>query len=264
MNRSTFLHDGLTFSYLDSDGELPVMIALHAHWMEGSTFLPLAEALASEWRLIALDQRGHGYSDHAKTYSRDDYLADLDALLEHLRIEEAALLGNSLGGVNAFQYAARHPERVRALIIEDIGVEISSDMPPVLHWAGVFSSRLELENQIGARLSPYLQDSFREINGGWTLAFEPRDMMLSQASLAGDHWADWVATDCPALVIRGSDSRVTAAEHAAEMVRRRANTQLCTLKGGHVVHHDSLPAFAQSVRTFLRSTLPAPNPNCRS
>lgn len=47
-----------------------MLIALHAHWMEGSTYLPLAGALYPEWRLVALDQRGHGYSGHAQTYSR--------------------------------------------------------------------------------------------------------------------------------------------------------------------------------------------------
>lgn len=68
MRRFCFEHDGLIFSYLDSGGPLPIMVALHAHWMEGSTFIPLAEALGSEWRVIALDQRGHGYSDHAESY----------------------------------------------------------------------------------------------------------------------------------------------------------------------------------------------------
>src|SRR4051812_1193486 len=197
MRRFCFEHDGLTFSYLDSGGSLPVMIALHAHWMEGSTFIPLAGALGSEWRVIALDQRGHGYSDHAKTYSREDYMGDLDALFDHLRVQEAVLVGNSLGGVNAYEYAARHPERVQALIIEDIGVEIPGDMPPVLGWTGTFHTREELENQVGHRFVPYLRDSFRETAAGWALAFEPREMMLSQACLEGSYWKDWVSTSCP-------------------------------------------------------------------
>jgi esterase len=59
MQKHTFQHNQLTFSYLDSGGDGPVIIALHAHWMEGSTFIPLATALKPQWRVIALDQRGH-------------------------------------------------------------------------------------------------------------------------------------------------------------------------------------------------------------
>ena len=255
MRRCFFQGDGLRLSYLDRGGERPAMIALHAHWMEGSTFAPLAEALESEWRVIALDQRGHGYSDHTQSYEREDYLRDLDALFDHLGSEEAVLLGNSLGGINAVQYAARRPERVRALIIEDIGLEVPPEMPPVLHWAGVFGSRTELEAQVGARMLPYLQDSFRATEGGWRLAFEPREMVMSEAAMGGSYWADWLATPCPALVVRGSDSRVTTAEHATEMATKRPNTQLSTLPGGHVVHRDSAASFAATVQEFLRTSL---------
>src|SRR5271167_1817450 len=122
MERHTFQHNRLTFSYLDSRGSGPVLIALHSHWMEGVTFVPLATSLAPEWRVIALDQRGHGHSDHAATYTRADYLQDLEAFFDHLDLNDAVLLGNSLGGINAYQFAARHPEKVRGLIIEDIGV----------------------------------------------------------------------------------------------------------------------------------------------
>lgn len=97
MERHLFSHNKLTFSYLDSGGSGPVLIALHSHWMEAATFEPLATSLASEWRVIALDQRGHGHSDHAATYTRNDYLGDLKALFTHLKLQEpAVLLGNSL------------------------------------------------------------------------------------------------------------------------------------------------------------------------
>ncbi len=254
MTRSRFQHNGLAFSYLDGGGSLPVIIALHAHWMEGSTFIPLAAALGADWRIVALDQRGHGYSDHAETYSRDDYIGDLDALFGHLGVQNAVLMGNSLGGVNAYQYAARHPERVQALIIEDIGLEIPGDMPPMLGWAGTFPTREELETQVGHRFVPYLQDSFRETASGWALAFEPGEMMLSQACLEGSYWNDWLSTTCPALVIRGSESRVTTAAHVAEMVRQRPHTQMLTLTGGHVVHSDDPNSFAEAVRSFLTIT----------
>ncbi len=85
--------------------------------MEGVTFAPLAAARAPAWRVVALDQRGHGHSDHAPRaggYAREAYLGDVTALVAHLGLDTAVLLGNSLGGVNAYQFAARRPARARS------------------------------------------------------------------------------------------------------------------------------------------------------
>ena len=253
MQRYKFQHDGLTLSYLDVEGGGRVVIALHAHWMEGGTYAPLAAALAPDWRVIALDQRGHGHSDHAKTYTRDDYLGDLEALFDHLGVEEpAVLIGNSLGGVNAYQFAASHPRRVRALVVEDIGAEIRDDTSFALPWAGVYETREALAQRVGARFVPYLEPSFREVPGGWKLAFDPRDTVASQNSLNGDHWIDWLESHCPALLIRGNDSRVTTQAHLEQMASRRPNTRLEVLEGGHVVHLDNPSGFAEAVRKFLQ------------
>jgi pimeloyl-ACP methyl ester carboxylesterase len=213
MQRHSFSHNKLTFSYLDSGGSGPVLIALHAHFTEGSTFEPLTRSLIPEWRVIALDQRGHGHSDHAATYTRDDYLDDLEALFTHLKLEEpVVLLGNSLGGINAYQFAARNPALVRALIIEDIGVEVTAHTNISLAWEGTFKTRNELAQHVGSFL-PYLQDSFRFIDGAWRLAFDPQELGASINLVQGDHWKDWLATDCPALVIYGQDSRITTQAH---------------------------------------------------
>jgi pimeloyl-ACP methyl ester carboxylesterase len=252
MDRHFFQHNGYKLSYLDSGGEGQLLIALHAHWMEGATFEPLAAALAPFWRVIALDQRGHGYSDHPQTYTRDDYLGDLSALFQHLKIKEPlVLLGNSLGGVNAYQFAARHPELVKAMIIEDIGVEIEVDVNFSLAWAGTFKTKEELAQNVGPRFAPYLEDSFRHTETGWRLAFNPSDMVTSNKLVAGNHWQDWLASDCPALLIRGKDSRLTTQAHFEEMAKQRLNTTLCTLEGGHVVHIDNFKGFMEQVNKFL-------------
>jgi esterase len=166
------------------------------------------------------------------------------------------MLGNSLGGVNAYQYAAQFPERVRALIIEDIGVVIKDDTSFALAWSGHFASFDELAEQIGPRFLPYLRPSVRSGPDGWRLAFNPSDMVQSQSHVNGDHWADWLASRCPALVIRGKDSRVTDQRQLEEMVERRPKSQLVVLPGGHVVHFDSPVEFCDVVREFLNQ-LPA-------
>ena len=263
MQKHTFQHNQLTFSYLDSGGDGPVIIALHAHWMEGVTFTPLATALKPQWRVIALDQRRHGHSDHAATYTRDDYLSDLAAFLEHLNLQKPivqkpiVLLGNSLGGVNAYHFAARYPALVRAMIIEDIGAEISVGVNFSLNWAGTFKAREELVQCVGLRLLPCLQDSFRQTDGGWRLAFNPQEIVTSINLTNGNHWKEWLATDCPALLIRGQDSRVTTQTHCEQMALRRPNTRLSILEGGHVVHADNPTGFAEVVRAFLQELKPS-------
>lgn len=253
MQRLSFDHANLTFSYLDAGGAGRPLLALHAHWMEARTFAALAAALAPAWRVIALDQRGHGYSSHAAHYARADYLADLDAWIAHLALSEpVVLLGNSLGGVNAYHYAATRPQRVRAMIIEDIGVVIDSDGSLARAWAGTFPTREALADKLGPRMAPALSDSIRETARGWRMAFDPADMETSERAIAGDHWSTWLASTCPALVVRGSESRVTDAAQLAEMARRRPHTELVELPGGHVVHAECRAAFAQVVGEFLR------------
>ncbi len=251
MERCTFSNAGLNLSYLDSGGDGPVLIALHSHFLEASTYAPFASALGTNWRVVALDQRGHGYSDHAPTYARRDYLSDLAALFDHLDIQSGVLLGNSLGGVNAYQFAAAQPDRVLAIVVEDIGVVINDDTSFCLAWSGTFATYEQLAAKVGARFLPYLENSFRHGNDGWRLAFEPLEMVQSQGHLNGDHWSDWLASSSPALVIRGRDSRVTSQDRIEEMVERRPGTHLKVLPGGHVVHADCLEEFAGTVREFL-------------
>ena len=251
--RRAFHRNELTFSYLDSGVGASVLVALHGHLMEAATFTPLAEALAPDWRVIALDQRGHGYTSHASSYSRADYLADIEALFAHLHLPHAVLLGSSLGGVNAWQFAARHPQKVTALIIEDIGATVADDISFILSWSGPFATREALAAAIGERFAPYLTHSFRKTPEGWSLAFEPRELVVSQQQLCGDHWADFLATTCPALLIRGRESRVTSAEQLEQMALRRPNTTLVTLNGGHILHDDDPTAFHIAVRGFLDS-----------
>ncbi len=219
--------------------------------MEASTFAPLARALFPEWRVIAVDQRGHGDSDRAISYTRDDYIGDLAAFMDQLAMDRAVLLGHALGGVNAYQFAARHPGRVEALIIEESGAVIQEDTFFSLSWTGCFSSRRVLSERIDPQLLPYLLDSMRDTPAGARLAFDPNDTVMSGQLLNGDHWADWLASPCPALLLRGRDSRFSEAAEFEQMAARRANTSLVTLAGGHVVHHDNPAGFLDAVREFL-------------
>lgn len=252
MMRRTFVNDGLTFSYLDQGGSGTPIIALHAYWMESGTYEGLAEALAPEWRIIALDQRGHGYSSHSNDLSWDAFISDLGAFLDHLHLGDPVILaGNSLGGTVAFRFAARYPQRVSAMIVEESPAEEDSDLDFMRQWAGVYPTREALKEKIGERLAWSVEPSFRQTTEGWTLAFSPAALADAQSGLNGDFWDDWRSTDCPTLLVRGRHSRAVEGDVLESMSVERPNTTLVTLDAGHVVHHDKPEAFADEVRKFL-------------
>jgi hypothetical protein len=70
MKRHQFQRDGLVLSYLDSGGDGRTLVALHAHWMEGSTYAPFAAELAPEWGVIALDNPA-AFTEEVKAFLQD-------------------------------------------------------------------------------------------------------------------------------------------------------------------------------------------------
>ncbi|MEV4329603.1 alpha/beta hydrolase [Streptomyces sp. NPDC049597] len=249
-SRRAFDAAGHRLSYLDFGGPGLPLLALHGHFGEARTFADLAASLAPAWRVIALDQRGHGRSHRPGDFSREAYVRDAAALLDHLGLSGVVVLGHSLGGVNAYQLAARRPELVRALVIEDIGAQVDDDLSFCLSWPHRAPTRAALIEGLGES-ARYLGDAIREYADGWGLAFEPKDMVLSQQRLKGDHWEDWLAADCPALLVHGARSDVLSAAHAEEMAARRPGTTLARLPAGHTVHETDPAGFAAAVREFL-------------
>ncbi|MFD0375852.1 alpha/beta fold hydrolase [Streptomyces sp. NPDC127112] len=241
---------GRRLSYLDSGGPGQLLLALHGHFAEARTFTPLARQLAPDWRVVALDQRGHGYSDRPPDFSRDGYVEDAAAVLHHLGSGPAVVLGHSLGGVNAYHLAFRRPRLVRALVIEDIGAEVDGDLSFCLTWPHRTPTRAALLEALGGS-APHLTDAVREYGDGWGLAFHPEDMAASQRALNGDHWQAWLGSDCPALLVRGSRSGVLPAGHARAMAAGRPGTRLVELPAGHTVHATDPGGFAAAVRAFL-------------
>jgi pimeloyl-ACP methyl ester carboxylesterase len=98
------------------------LILLHGLLLSQEMHRPLAEALAARGnRVITLDLLGHGQSDRPRDmwrYSMAAYGAQIVALMDHLQIAQAAVMGTSLGANAALEVAARSPERLRAMVIE--------------------------------------------------------------------------------------------------------------------------------------------------
>ncbi|MCP2165141.1 alpha/beta fold hydrolase [Goodfellowiella coeruleoviolacea] len=252
--------DGRRLAYVDFGGTGAPVLALHGHFGRARMFAPLAAALAPGHRVIALEQRGHGHSDRAAEFTPAGYVADAAEFLRRLDLGPVVVLGHSMGGVVAFQLAARHPELVRALVVADAAArnrqpEVAHPVLDVRGWPRRAPTLRALRDQVEALGIPdatYFLESAVEHPDGWGFLFDQADMMASQQALVGDWWPDWLASTCPALLVHGQDSIVLPTAMAREMAGQRPNTRLREFPGcGHWVHDDDPVGFAHAVQEFL-------------
>lgn len=83
--------------------------------------------------------------------------------------------------------------------------------------------------------------------------FDPLELLEMAKAYNGDGWADWLATDCPALVVRGAESRAVDGAVMEEMARRRVNTRLAVLQDGHAAHAGAKSSFLAATWGLLES-----------
>jgi pimeloyl-ACP methyl ester carboxylesterase len=119
-SRSFRTQDDLNIHVLDWGGQGPPAVLLHGGSLTARTWDYVAIGLRADFRLIALDMRGHGASNWADDYSIESYLADLVAVIDGLRIERTRLVGMSFGGLVACEFALRHPDRTESLAMVDV------------------------------------------------------------------------------------------------------------------------------------------------
>ena len=131
-----FDSDGVRIRYLDlGDGDAVVL--LHGFSLSAETnwsLTGLLDSLPQEYRMLALDQRGHGRSD--KPHDPEEYglefVEDVIRLLDALEIETAHVVGYSMGGGLALRLAADHPDRVRSVVVGGAGWTPPGTLPPGL------------------------------------------------------------------------------------------------------------------------------------
>lgn len=117
--------NGLTLHYHHQPkGRIP-LVFINSLGTDFRIWDPVVEGL-SGYSILRYDQRGHGLSDATASVSIPDHAADLLGLLDHLNIQQAILIGISVGGLIALQFSASYPERVTALIPCDTGLKIGT------------------------------------------------------------------------------------------------------------------------------------------
>ena len=255
--------------------DAPVVVLLHGAMSRGASWDRLArELVAAGYRVLAPDQRGHGRSSKPPApgnYDRDAYVGDLERFLDALGVARCAFIGHSTGGLNALVFAARHPGRVAALVVEEHGVEprgaaYHDDWRAWLDgWPARFSSIAAIRAHFGATRPGYADhfaELFEEVEDGWRPMCD-REVVL--ATIAGNHarawWDELAAITCPTLVVKGEESDLPRAEVERMAATLRHGAALVVDGAAHVVH-DACPAtFRAACLELLRAHLPAAQPS---
>lgn len=273
--------NGVNFHYVDWGNEhLPHLVLLHGGSLTAHTWDMASLLLRDRYHVVALDQRGHGDTgwtpdDQLDQDNGDLMLEDTRAFLEHLGYDHFTLCGMSMGGMNSIRYAARHPERLDALVVVDIA--------PVTMRAGIVEmeqfrqdtetmSKFEdfLERAVNfnpqrkpAHLKYSLLHSLKQVDDGWTWKQDHRRrvvpegmtkdqrqeaMQLRSTALANDVQA----IKTPTLLLRGSISKILSEEGGDAMVASMDDCTHVVIEGaGHSVQGDQPAAMSAAIDAFL-------------
>jgi pimeloyl-ACP methyl ester carboxylesterase len=113
---------GLRFHYRSRGGMgAPAVLLLHGLTGNAWEWDPMAAVLSRRFHVIALNQRGHGASARAGDYAARRMVDDLARITAALGVNSLAIVGHSMGALNGFLFAARHPDLVNRLLIVDFG-----------------------------------------------------------------------------------------------------------------------------------------------
>lgn len=266
--------DGLTFHYVDWCGSGAPLVMLHGLSGHARTWDHTAAALGDRYRVLALDQRGHGDSDWAPEYGLRPMAGDLLGWLDALDLSEVTLMGLSMGGLASFVFAAAHPERVARMVIMDIGPELapagSANVTSSLAAIDVFSSADEAFAQAraanprptDATLRHRVTHNLRQLPDG-TLTYKYDKELRRNPKALFDHtaaelWAAWRTVSCPVLLVRGADSDVLAADTAQRMLAENPNVSFASIPDcGHSITLDSPDGLLEVVTPWLAATAAA-------
>lgn len=253
-------------------GDAPPLVCVHGYTGSAEAFNAPARHWQDHLHIFAPDVRGHGESAWSPdgAYQYADQAGDLAALVDQLKLPRFVLVGTSMGGIIAMVYAAEHADRLRGLVINDIGPDPE---PGSQRITGLVGSRPEdfasLDEAMAYRreISPIvagrsLEDQ-RELalgvlrqrpDGRWGWKLDPAYIKQRVARGAPPRpplWPALAALSVPTLVVWGTDSDVLSEAQARRMIETLPRGELVAVPG--VGHAPTLvePAARAALDRFL-------------
>lgn len=227
--------------YYEIHGSGPPLLLLHYSTGSVEMFRTQLPFWAEEFRVIVPDQMGHGRTADlvSREFHHHDMAEDTVALMRHLEIDAAYVVGVSLGGNIGLDFAIHHPDRVMKLAVTGSPFRHDGIDPKVLAW--ILTTKPEdwtrSLRETYERLSP-------DGPSHWPVFLDRmRRMWAAEWNYSRDQLASIKA---PTLVIVGDRDAVTP-EHAVEMFRAIPAAQLCVIPGAR---HGCLPK--DTVLAFLK------------
>lgn len=264
--------DGLSLFYLDEGRGLPVL-CLTGLTRNSTDFDYLAPHLSDRVRLIRMDYRGRGRSDWDEdhlSYTVPREGADAMELLDHLGLETAAVIGTSRGGLISLFLAATAKERLRGVLLNDIGPALEpAGLEVILGYLGrdpvwkTVAEAMAERPQVMAGFANVPESRWREeidhlyhvLPEGLRINYDPRlreAVIEAGAQGAADLWPYFDALDgLPVAVIRGANSDLLSRDTVAEMQRRRPDLIAAEVPDrGHIPFLDEAEALG-AIRAWL-------------
>lgn len=270
--------DGLRLYARDYAGPgpgAPVALCMHGLTRNSADFAGLAAHLARHYRVLVADQRGRGRSDYdpvPANYQPGTYVQDMFALLDGQGVEQALLLGTSMGGLMAMLMAAMQPARVSGLILNDIGPVVDpaglerikryvGKSQPVADWQEAAAQIRAINGDAFPDFTDedwlaFTRALYREVDGVPVLAYDPAIAQPMAASddnaVPPDLWPVFESIRAlPILVLRGAHSDILAAGCVAEMQKRKPDLASAEIpRRGHAPTLDE-PESRRAIDSFL-------------
>jgi pimeloyl-ACP methyl ester carboxylesterase len=268
MNQYELKRDGVQLAYWGLGGSGPPILLLHGLAGYAGEWVASAQRLSGQYRVFALDQRGHGASERRPSdLSRAVFVEDCAATIRHLELGPVTLVGQSMGASTAMLTAAAHPDLVRSLVI----IEGSPDGPDSPDPDP--DSAREIRALLAAWPVPFPDQAAahrffhsKGFNPGvWTAGLELRDdglwprwevdVLVDCITDLGsrNYWPQWRAIQCPTLVVLGGHGMFPPG-HGEDIVKQLPGASVITIPdAGHDVHLDAPQAWTEALqRTSTR------------
>ena len=239
----------------------PIFI-LHGLLGSSDNWRAISKRLSPSYKIYSVDLRNHGQSPHSERMSYPVMTDDLRELFERERISEAHVVGHSLGGKVAMQFATSHRARVSKLVVVDIAPKA---YPPSQRSILAALERLELQGfkafgEIDAALAPaipeaavrqFLMKNIVRVPPGFQWRIDLASIAKSYDGLTKAIIPEGIY-DNPALFMRGGRSDYIADTDLPAIQAIFPRAKLVTIAGaGHWLHADSTDEFLQVVTDFL-------------